>query len=63
MGLRKAIDDMCKRCTYDPLDKGTWRQQVEWCGITECPLHPYRPKSSGKREKPANLADISDSRP
>jgi len=41
--LRKAINAMCKDCTYDELDKGTWRQQVAACTIKICPLHPVRP--------------------
>jgi hypothetical protein len=50
MGLRKAINDKCKDCTYDELDSGTWRQQVSACDITGCPLHPYRPRSSSDPE-------------
>ena len=41
--LRKAIDNMCKDCAYDELDKGTWRQQVAACTIKRCPLHSVRP--------------------
>ena len=41
--LRKAIDNMCKDMSYDPLDEGTWRQQVAACTMHECPLHPVRP--------------------
>jgi len=40
--LRKAINAMCKDCTYDELDKGTWRQQVAACTIKICPLHEVR---------------------
>lgn len=48
MSLRKAINDKCKDCIYDPESGlGTWRQQVEACGVVACPLHPYRPKSTG----------------
>ena len=43
MSLRKAIDAMCKDCTYDDQDKGTWRQQVAVCTLKTCPLHPVRP--------------------
>jgi hypothetical protein len=43
MSLRKAIDAMCKDCTYDPYEKGTWRKQVENCDIAHCPLHRVRP--------------------
>ena len=41
--LRKAIDNMCKSCSYDKHDKGTWRQQIAACTISECPLHKVRP--------------------
>ena len=41
--LRKAIDNMCKDCSYDKYDKGTWRQQIAACIINDCPLHKVRP--------------------
>lgn len=47
--MRKAIDAYCRWCIHDPLDKGTWRQQTEACTSTDCPLHPLRPVSSGKK--------------
>ena len=43
--LRKAVDDYCKGCTYDPLAGGTWRQQVTLCPSKECNLYPIRPVS------------------
>ena len=43
--LRKAINDHCKGCVYDPANGGTWRQQVERCTVTLCPLYPVRPVS------------------
>lgn len=52
MSLRKAINDKCRDCCYDPADKGTWRQQVESCTITTCPLHPYRPKAASPKKRP-----------
>lgn len=46
----KAINEFCKGCIYDPLSgQGTWRQQVEACTQTECPLYPFRPKSEGRK--------------
>ena len=51
---QKAIEAKCKDCSYDPLDDGTWRQQVERCEITDCALWNYRPKS---RSKLPNIAD------
>ncbi len=46
MGLRKAINDMCKACIYDKYAAGNWRQQVSACTSPNCPLFQYRPKSS-----------------
>ena len=47
--LRAAIDRKCKDCTYDPMAPGNWRQQVQACTVTTCPLHPVRPQSRGTR--------------
>ncbi len=44
---KAAIDAMCKHCIYDPFSGlGTWRQQVEFCTATGCPLWSVRPLSS-----------------
>ena len=40
-----AINEMCKKCIYDPYQRGTWRQQVEACTAKSCPLYEFRPKS------------------
>lgn len=56
MSLRKAIDQKCAECIYDPLGgKGSWREQVGECTDLACPLFPVRPLPSGKRHygKPA----------
>jgi len=59
MSLRKAINAKCKDCIYDPHSgSGNWRQQVEACAIKSCSLWPYRPKSSGKRQRGANSASL-----
>ena len=49
MGMRAAINAMCKQCLYDPRAEGlgTWRQQIEACTATDCPLYAYRPTSRG----------------
>ena len=47
-GLRSKIDANCLWCSYDPLDLGAWRQQVERCEVTICPLYGVRPRSSSK---------------
>lgn len=51
MKLRKVIDDKCKDCSYDKHCNGTWRQQVEACQVTSCPLYPVRPKAYKRKEK------------
>ena len=51
-GLRGKIDAMCISCIYDEVGgKGSWRQQVENCTVTVCPLYDVRPKSTGKASK------------
>ena len=52
MGLRSAINQKCRECIYDPCQPGTWRQQVQWCTVKQCPLWPVRPTSSVDREAP-----------
>ena len=45
-GLRGKIDAKCCECIYDPISGGgTWKQQVESCTSTTCPLFPVRAKS------------------
>ena len=48
MTRQQAIEAKCKDCIYDPLDDGTWRQQVEGCDLVDCSLWEYRPKSRPK---------------
>lgn len=49
--LRKAIDQHCKNCIYDPISgKGAWREQVEACTSTHCALFDVRPKSARKAQ-------------
>lgn len=60
MSLRKAIDDMCKSCIYDPFQLGTWRIQVEECTSVTCPLHKFRPKSVQTVQKMAEGSDRSE---
>lgn len=40
---KQAIDAYCKQCIYDELEPGGWRQQVEACTVTHCPLYAFRP--------------------
>lgn len=45
MSLRAAIDAKCRECGYDAkCGAGTWREQVEACPATTCPLYPVRPR-------------------
>ena len=49
MSLRKAVDQMCKDCIYDPVGgEGTWRAQVEACTSTNCAIYQYRPTVGAK---------------
>ena len=43
--LRARVDAHCVSCIYDELYPGTWRQQVELCCVTSCPLFDVRSKS------------------
>jgi hypothetical protein len=57
MTRQQAIDAKCKDCIWDDLADGTWRMQVEQCELTDCALHPYRPKSR------SNVPSMADSAP
>lgn len=46
----KAVNQHCKDCSYDPLNGGTWRQQVEACSVTKCALYPIRPTSRSRKD-------------
>lgn len=57
MSLRKAINEKCRDCIYDPLSGlGNWRQQVTACTIKTCSLWPVRPLSSSQVQGEAKLA-------
>ena len=43
--LKTAVNAMCKSCCYDKAEAGSWREQVENCHITKCPLWEVRPLS------------------
>lgn len=51
MGLRTQVNLMCKGCIYDKHDAGTWRDQVEKCGIETCPLWNVRPLTTATVNK------------
>lgn len=46
--LRKAINDKCRECIYDPHAAGAWRQQVSACTSPDCPLYPVRPTTKAQ---------------
>ena len=46
---KAAVEAKCKDCIYDPLDVGTWRQQVSLCTSEGCPLCPVRPVSEVRK--------------
>ena len=41
---KKALEAMCKYCTYDPDCSGTWREQTEAWTCPNCPLYELRPR-------------------
>ena len=51
--MRRAINEMCMECTYDPKFRGggTWREQTGACAITKCPLWEFRPVSKPHKVK------------
>ena len=58
MSLRKAVNDKCKECIYDPKSQGTWRKQVEDCTSRLCPLYSERPvqiRNSSKKGKSSTI--------
>ena len=56
---RQAIAEYCKECSYDPEDKGagTWRQQIEACVMSDCPLYEFRPMS--RTNSPTLLSGVA----
>ena len=56
--MRKSINNKCKECIYDPVSgSGTWRQQVEACSCTLCPLFEIRPIAGGEKAIPVTLIE------
>jgi len=53
-GRQAAINANCVGCVYDPEEPGTWRQQVDQCGVESCPLYSFRPRSSSPRTSPTD---------
>ena len=67
--LRKAVDVMCKSCIYDPgSGNGAWRQQVQACSSSNCPLHSVRPVPVNARKilhivSPTGIGSVTTARP
>jgi hypothetical protein len=65
LSLRAAINAMCKSCLYDPGNgNGAWREQVQGCSSSNCPLHSVRPlpvkaTKSGKDARSGPLAPVA----
>lgn len=47
--LRKAINDYCTWCIFDPKDTGSRLIQIHNCKNSECPLYLVRPKSTSTK--------------
>jgi hypothetical protein len=47
--LRASIDAKCRDCIYDDAEPGGWRQQVEACTVTACPLYEVRCRSKAAK--------------
>jgi hypothetical protein len=63
--LRAAIDAFCKACIYDPGNgNGAWREQVDACSSSNCPLHEVRPRTtSGRFKAPVSSAKDAQTPP
>ena len=45
--FRDAINAQCRDCIYDEkAGNGSWRNQIELCSCTDCPLYAVRPLTS-----------------
>lgn len=60
LSLRGAINAMCRSCLYDPGNgNGGWREQVEGCSSSNCPLHSVRPLPVRARKPDEDARDRS----
>lgn len=58
--LKKCVENMCKSCTYDATQAGSWRHQVENCSVKSCALWEVRPvtmETQLSRRKDKNSID------
>lgn len=59
--LKKCVENMCKSCTYDATQSGSWRNQVEACTVKTCALWEVRPvtmETQLSRRKDKNSIDL-----
>ncbi len=43
MTRQAAIAAKCRDCIFDPMAKGSWKEQIADCASSPCALHPFRP--------------------
>ena len=58
MTRQQAINAKCQDCIFDEYAEGTWRMQVQQCELTDCALHPYRPKSRSNTPSKTDSAAV-----
>ena len=61
--LKKSVENMCKSCSYDPTQAGSWRHQVEGCTVKTCALWEVRPVTmetilTRRKDKGAETVDL-----
>ena len=47
-GFRGKVNAKCIECQFDPMEQGSWQQQIENCGCKNCPLFEIRPRPTNK---------------
>lgn len=53
---KKAINDYCRSCSFDPSQNGSFQEQITICPVLSCELWPLRPMTKPRdRELPAWL--------
>jgi hypothetical protein len=50
-GLRARINEKCRDCVYDEANRGTWREQVYFCTVTDCALWDIRPMPTSENAR------------
>ena len=52
--IKQSVNENCKQCIYDPAESGNWREQVEACEMTRCPLFEHRPLTGASSKRLAS---------